>query len=261
MKPVMIYFVGAALTFLLAVMTAKNKKKKKSGKNSKGKESVVLDKALLPVLTGLCVVFAFQAFQEIVNIRQDTEKAIVDGGDVILQPESSPTNSLSPTYFESLSPAPTSTPTPTPTSTPMLTPTPIPTLTPTSTPALVPTSTPTPMPMPTPTLMPTPTPAPTPTEAAESFAVSVTHFINPVQLSSEGIDVLVTAQTSLPANRVTISASSGDKEFGPFNMYGEINNQTWSFNANFYEPGNYTVVITAYSETGQVDSASFKYSY
>lgn len=152
---------------------------------------------------------------------------------------------------------------PTAESTPIPTaePTPMPTAEPTPIPTAEPTPIPTPNPTPEPTPMPTtePTPIPTFPPVAAGFTVSVSYQDSFVPISQSGIDVLVTATTSLPATAVCISAFTETDSYGPFNMY--LMNGEWRFCANFYERGTYTVIITAYSEDGQSASDSFQYTY
>lgn len=99
-----------------------------------------------------------------------------------------------------------------------------------------------------------------PASKENDLSVIASHQINPIQSSEEGIDVLVTAITSFPAEHVTISAiSDEDNEKTTFDMYGSAYN--WYFNANFYIEGTYTVTITAYSSDGQSTYDTFEYLY
>lgn len=162
-------------------------------------------------------------------------------------------------------PAPMPTPSPAPSPTPAPTPAPMPTPEPTPMPTLEstpePTPAPTPYPTPEPTSAPTPypTPMPTPAPTPSAFTVSVTHYVNPIQVSPSGIDIFVTAQTSYPATSVTISSSTDSQSYGPYNMYQGTDG--WWFNANFYEKGTFTVLITAYTSDGQTATDSFEYTY
>ena len=90
---------------------------------------------------------------------------------------------------------------------------------------------------------------------------SVSYETNPIQVSQEGIDVLITVQTTLPATTVMISSSTESGSYGPFSMHKGIDNQTWWFNANFYVKGTYTVSIMAYATDGQTASDGFTYVY
>lgn len=94
---------------------------------------------------------------------------------------------------------------------------------------------------------------------SDSLSVIASQYMNPIQNSEEGIDILITAITSFPADHVTISSLSDADEEASFNMYGDTNN--WWFNANFYIKGTYTVTITAYSSDGQSVSDTFTYIY
>lgn len=94
---------------------------------------------------------------------------------------------------------------------------------------------------------------------SDSFSVIASQCMSPIQNSEEGIDVLVTAITSFPADNVTISSLSDADEEVSFNMYGDTNN--WWFNANFYIKGTYTVTITAYTSDGRSVSDTFTYVY
>lgn len=99
----------------------------------------------------------------------------------------------------------------------------------------------------------------TSTTESDDLLVVASYKINPLQVSNQGIDVLVTAITSFPAERVTISSLSDDDEETSFNMYGDENN--WWFNANFYIKGIYTITITAYNEDGTSASDVFVFEY
>lgn len=89
--------------------------------------------------------------------------------------------------------------------------------------------------------------------------VAVFYQIKPNQISISGVDLLVTATTSLPAEYVTISSVSSKNNERTFNMHGNAN--SWSFDANFYIKGTYTITVTAYFSDGQSASDSFIYTY
>ena len=111
-----------------------------------------------------------------------------------------------------------------------------------------------------PTTKPTAIPTAEPTYQPESdFSVSVDYYVNPIQISTSGIDIFIMATTSLPATSVTISALSDVSEYGAYNMYTGID--YWWFNANFYVKGTYTITVTAYSADGQTASDTFTYTY
>ena len=134
------------------------------------------------------------------------------------------------------SPTPTTVVTPAPTPTPSA---PTPTLTPTSEP------TPTPTPEPTPTPTPTPMPTPTPT-AKEELKVSASYTNVP---AFTDVDMIIYATTSVQAAKVTLACSSGDKYYGTWNMKTS-DYMNWTFNADFYEAGTFTITITAYDSDG-----------
>ena len=94
---------------------------------------------------------------------------------------------------------------------------------------------------------------------SDTFSVIASHQKNPIQISADGIDVLITATTSFPAERAIISSISNENVEKTFNMDGYANN--WWFNANFYIKGTYTITITAYSSDGQTASDTFTYTY
>lgn len=94
---------------------------------------------------------------------------------------------------------------------------------------------------------------------SDSLSVIASQRMSPIQSSEEGIDVLVTAITSFPADHVTISSLSDADEEASFDMHGDTNN--WWFNANFYIKGTYIVTITAYSSDGRSVSDTFTYVY
>lgn len=92
---------------------------------------------------------------------------------------------------------------------------------------------------------------------------SVTAFYDPntPQTSSSGVNILVNAKTSFPAECVTVLAEScnNDNNSECYNMHG--GRYEWTFVANFYIKGTYTVVVTAYDSEGNEVSDSFEYVY
>jgi len=93
----------------------------------------------------------------------------------------------------------------------------------------------------------------------EDFSVDASYDINITQKSISGIDILVEAKTSFPADHVTISAISDEITIAPMDMHGGTNE--WHFIANFYIKGTYTVIVTAYDSEGRSTSDEFKYKY
>lgn len=138
-----------------------------------------------------------------------------------------------------------------------LNPTPVPTSAPTPISTSASTAAPTPNPTPAPTAAPTPDPTQMP--VASDFSVSVSYEKSPLQVSQKGIDVMITATTSLPASEITVSSSTETSTYGPYNMW-QLDG-SWFFCANFYEEGTFTVVITAKTADGQTATDSFIYTY
>ena len=93
----------------------------------------------------------------------------------------------------------------------------------------------------------------------DEFSVTATYDMNTFQSSSSGIDVMINATTSLPAEHVTITAVSDTKEYEPFDMHGGTCD--WYFRANFFEEGNYTITVTAYDFDGAIESDEFTFKY
>ena len=93
----------------------------------------------------------------------------------------------------------------------------------------------------------------------DEFSVIASYDPNTTQTSLNGIDIMVNAETSFPANHVTISAVSDDIEVKPLNMHGGTSE--WYFKANFYIKGTYTVTVTAYNSDGESVSDEFTYVY
>lgn len=96
------------------------------------------------------------------------------------------------------------------------------------------------------------------TENPDEFSVTASYDSNTPQTSTSGVNILVKANTSLPAERVTISATSDDFEVEK-DMHG--GRYEWHFTANFYIKGTYTVTVTAYDSEGNEVSDSFEYVY
>ena len=100
------------------------------------------------------------------------------------------------------------------------------------------------------------------TSETDDFSVTASYDMNTVQGSLSGIDVLIKAETSFPADHVTISAKSDDSEITDndiFDMHGGAHE--WYFKANFYIKGTYTVIVTAYNSEGESVSDEFIYVY
>ncbi|MBD5541712.1 MAG: hypothetical protein HDR00_11090 [Lachnospiraceae bacterium] len=93
----------------------------------------------------------------------------------------------------------------------------------------------------------------------EDFLVTATYDMNVPQTSINGVNVLVEAETSFPADRVTISGISGNNKFEPKDMHGGL--YKWQFVANFYIKGTYTITVTAYISDGESVSDEFTYIY
>lgn len=94
---------------------------------------------------------------------------------------------------------------------------------------------------------------------ANKFSVTASYDMNTIQSSLTGIDVMINATTSLPAEHVTITAVSDTKEYEPFDMHGGTCD--WYFRANFYEEDNYTITVTAYGSDGAIASDEFIFKY
>lgn len=98
-----------------------------------------------------------------------------------------------------------------------------------------------------------------PVADTDEFSVSASYDPNTTQTSLTGIDIMVKAETSFPADHVTISAISEDIEVEPMDMHG--GSSEWYFKANFYIKGTYTVTITAYNFEGESVSDEFTFVY
>lgn len=95
-------------------------------------------------------------------------------------------------------------------------------------------------------------------ENPDEFSVTASYDPNTPQTSASGVNILVNAKTSFPAEYVTISAAS-DKFEVEKDMHG--GKYEWHFTANFYIKGTYIVTVTAYSSEGEKVSDSFEYVY
>lgn len=93
----------------------------------------------------------------------------------------------------------------------------------------------------------------------DDLSVVASYDLNTVQSSLSGIDVLFKAETSFPADYVTISAISDETDPISFNMHGGLYN--WSFLANFYIKGTYSITVTAYNSEGECVSDKFTCIY
>lgn len=93
----------------------------------------------------------------------------------------------------------------------------------------------------------------------EDFLVTATYDTNTPQTSIDGVNVLVEAETSFPADHVTISGISDNSELKPTDMHGGL--YKWQFVANFYIKGTYTITVTAYNSDGRSVSDKFTYVY
>lgn len=97
------------------------------------------------------------------------------------------------------------------------------------------------------------------TSEQDDFSVIASYDMNTTQSSISGIDVLVKAETSFPAEYVTISSIPEVGEEKTYNMHGGT--YEWYFKANFYIKGTYTITVTAYNSDGESVSDSFEYIY
>lgn len=97
-----------------------------------------------------------------------------------------------------------------------------------------------------------------PTGDPDEFSVIASYDPNTPQTSARGVNILVRATTSFPAERVTISAASDDFEIEKDMHGGEYE---WHFTANFYIKGTYIVTVKAYDSEGNEVSDEFTYVY
>ena len=93
----------------------------------------------------------------------------------------------------------------------------------------------------------------------DEFSVTASYDINTAQTAIDGVNVLIEAETTFPADKVTISAISSDNKVKPMDMHGGL--YKWQFVATFYIRGTYTVIITAYDSDGESVSDEFIYVY
>lgn len=93
----------------------------------------------------------------------------------------------------------------------------------------------------------------------DDITVTASYNPNTPQTSQSGVNILVSAITSFPADYVTISAISDKIAVEPIDMHG--GKYEWHFTANFYIKGTYIVTITAYNSEGKNVSDSFEYVY
>lgn len=94
---------------------------------------------------------------------------------------------------------------------------------------------------------------------SDDFSVTASYNMNTPQTANDGVNVLVEAETSFPADRVTISGISDYSELEPTDMHGGL--YKWQFVATFYIKGTYTVTVTAYYSEGESVSDEFIYIY
>lgn len=93
----------------------------------------------------------------------------------------------------------------------------------------------------------------------EDLSVVTSYNMNTPQTAIDGVNVLIQAETSFPADHVTISGISDDFELEPTAMHGGV--YKWQFVATFYIKGTYTVTITAYNSDGESVSDEFTFVY
>lgn len=97
------------------------------------------------------------------------------------------------------------------------------------------------------------------TSNQENFSVAASYSMNTPQTAVDGVNVLIEAETSFPADRVTISGVSDNSKLDPIDMHG--GECKWQFVATFYIKGTYTVTVTAYNSEGESVSDEFTYIY
>ena len=79
-------------------------------------------------------------------------------------------------------------------------------------------------------------------------------------LSFTDIDAVIYAVTSFEVEKVTISSSMNTESYGPWNMKSS-DGIHWTFDADFYEAGDFLITIQAYSSDGQVATDQLTISY
>lgn len=97
------------------------------------------------------------------------------------------------------------------------------------------------------------------TSEEEDFSVNASYNMNTPQTAVDGVNVLIEAETSFPADYVTISGVSDNSKLEPTDMHGGL--YEWQFVATFYIKGTYTVMVTAYNSDGESVSDEFVYVY
>ncbi len=97
------------------------------------------------------------------------------------------------------------------------------------------------------------------TTESDNFLVTASYDMNTPQTSTNGVNVLIEAETSFPAERVLITGISDNAKLDPTDMHGGL--YKWQFVANFYIKGTYTITVTAYNSDGESVSDSFEYIY
>jgi len=97
------------------------------------------------------------------------------------------------------------------------------------------------------------------TTESDSFSVTASYDMNTPQTASDGVNVLIEAETSFPAERVMITGISDNAKLDPIDMHGGL--YKWQFVATFYIKGTYTITVIAYDSEGNKVSDSFEYVY
>jgi hypothetical protein len=103
-----------------------------------------------------------------------------------------------------------------------------------------------------------PEPKPTPESDWTEFSVSASINIIQIPLTNKNADI--NAYTNIEASHVTVSAVSETNPFGPYDMRTN-DYKNWTFPANFYIDGTYTVTVIAYLEDGTAAEDSFSTTY
>lgn len=94
---------------------------------------------------------------------------------------------------------------------------------------------------------------------SDNFSVTASYNPNTPQTDPSGVNILINAKTSFPADYVTISAISDEIVVEPHDMHG--GRYEWHFTATFFIKGTYIVTVTAYNSKGESVSDSFEYVY